>query len=276
MSPAIIAIVLAAALLHAVWNAMVKGAVDRTVMLGLISLGHVIPGLVLVALAPAPALAALPYVIASTMIHWAYYFFLNAGYRTGDLSLVYPVARGLAPVMIALGAVIWADEYLPFLAWTGILTVSAGILMLVFRPQGAQGGALGAALATSAMIAAYSIVDGIGIRVSGSPLGYIGWLFVAEISVVAFVIALRRRAVGTMGQRALMLGFAGGVLSGLAYGLVLYAKTLAPLGIVSALRETSVIFAALIGVIWMGEGPVTRRLIAAAVVAFGIIVLSVA
>ncbi|SLN22554.1 EamA-like transporter family protein [Roseovarius albus] len=274
MTPAIVLTVLAAALLHAVWNAMIKGSGDKTVMLGLIALGHVVPGVAMAFLFPAPALEAVPYIIASTVIHWGYYYFLSAAYKFGDLSFVYPIARGTTPVMIAMGATIWADEYLSWQAWGGILIVSLGIITLVIKRSGFSGPALLAAVITSFTIAAYSIVDGIGIRLSGSPLGYIAWLFVAEFIVFAFVglrFGTRMRA---LTRRIGLIGICGGVLSGAAYGLVLYAKMFAPLGIVSALRETSVVFAALIGVIWLHERPVFRRLFASVIVAFGIIVIS--
>ena len=122
-------------------------------------------------------------------------------------------------------------------------------------------------------IAAYSIVDGIGIRVSGSPVSYIGWLFVAEIFVPLFVLARFPKRLIHFVTRTSLLALAGGIMSGLAYGLVLYAKTLVPLGVVSALRETSVIFAALIWVFVMGERPIKRRILAATVVAVGVVIL---
>jgi drug/metabolite transporter (DMT)-like permease len=134
--------------------------------------------------------------------------------------------------------------------------------------------ALAAALMTSLIIASYSVVDGIGIRLSGSPLGYVAWLFIAEIFVALFIAVTRWPRARATSARSLALGVTGGALSGLAYALVLYAKTLAPLGVVSALRETSVIFAALFGVIWFHERPIGRRLLAAGVVAFGIILLT--
>ena len=260
MSPLAAGIVLFAALLHALWNALVKGALDRTVILGFV---------------PPPALAAVPYIIASTVIHWAYYVFLNMAYRYGDLSFAYPVARGLAPILISLGALIWADELLPTLAWIGVATVSIGILTLV-SVRKTDPRALGSALIVSVIIAADSIVDGLGIRISGSPVGYVAWLYIAEIFVAIFVIATRSRRLRATPRSAILTGLAGGLLSALAYGLVLYAKTLAPLGIVSAFRETSVIFAALIGVLWFGEGPAKRRLTAGIVVAVGIVLLSAA
>ena len=161
------------------------------------------------------------------------------------------------------------------MAWIAIALVSSGIFLLAAVRHG-DPRAIGAALVTSSMIACYSVVDGIGIRVSGSPLGYIAWLFIAEIFVVAYVALTRWPRMRATAANTLAIGIAGGILSGLAYALVLYAKTLAPLGIVSALRETSVIFAALFGIIWFGERPVGRRLTAAAVVAAGIILLSLA
>ncbi|WP_439119472.1 EamA family transporter [Marivita sp.] len=273
MSTTVLLIVLLAALLHALWNALVKTSTDRAITLGLVATGHCLPAFALMPIVPIPAIEAFPFIIASTLIHWAYYYFLNVSYRFGDLSLIYPIARGTAPVMVALGAMIWADESLPFWAWIGILTVSAGIMILAAIRNADKRG-IGAALATSAIIAAYSVVDGIGIRVSGTPIGYVVWLFAAELFVAVFVIGTRFERARSISQRSLILGLTGGVISGLAYGLALFAKTLAPIGIVSAVRETSVIFAALIGVYWLGEGPAQRRLVAASVVALGVIILA--
>ena len=254
---------------------MVKGAEDRMLAMGLLALGHMLPGIALAYFVVPPSFASLPFIVASTVIHWGYYFFLTKSYRYGDLSFVYPVARGLAPVLVAVGAVIFADEFLPLLAWIGVVTVSIGILMLAAVRHGDRR-ALGAAILTSLMIAAYSVVDGIGIRASGSPLGYIAWIFAAEGFVAAYVIVVRRRHLRKVPKGALAIGFLGGILSGMAYALVLYAKTLAPLGIVSAIRETSVIIAALIGIVWFHERPAGRRLVAAAVVGAGIVTLAVA
>ena len=273
MTLPVLAIVLTAALLHALWNALVKASGDRAITLGLVATGHCLPAILLLPFVPAPLAAALPFIIASTVIHWGYYYFLDISYRFGDLSLIYPIARGTAPVMVALGATIWADEYLSLWAWIGILTVSAGIMILAAVRHADKRGIV-AALINSAIIAAYSVVDGIGIRVSGAPIGYVVWLFAAEIFVAVFVIGSRFDRARAISTKALALGLAGGVISGVAYGLALFAKTLAPIGIVSAIRETSVIFAALIGVIWLGEGPAGRRLLAAAIVACGIMILA--
>lgn len=273
MTTPVLLIVLLAALLHALWNALVKTSADRAVTLGLVATGHCLPAFALLPFVPVPTTEAFAFIIASTVIHWAYYYFLNISYRFGDLSLIYPIARGTAPVMVALGAMIWADESLPLWAWIGIVTVSAGIMILAAIRHADKRG-VGAALATSAIIAAYSVVDGIGIRLSGTPIGYVVWLFAAEVFVAVFVIGTRFERACSISRRSLILGLSGGVISGLAYALALFAKTLAPIGIVSAVRETSVIFAALIGVYWLGEGPAKRRLIAASVVALGVIILA--
>ncbi len=277
MSATTVLIVLFAAFLHASWNAIVKGAGDRTIILGMIAMGHVVPGVALIYYFPTPLAAAAPYIIASTVIHWGYYYLLNVAYRHGDLSLIYPITRGLSPVLIALGAQFWVGESLPWLAWAGVFTVSAGVLVLtrgIVSGNLHRGGVI-AAIATAFVVASYSLVDGIGVRVSGSPLGYIGWLFTAEITVLIFIFGTRFDRVRKIRKRTLTLGFTGGVISGAAYGLVLYANTLAPLGVVSALRETSVIFAAIIGVMWFGEGPKRRRLLAGVIVAIGIVAIAV-
>lgn len=276
MSAATFSIVLLAAFMHALWNAIVKGAGDRTLVLGLVALGHVIPGVYLAYLYGPPVAAAYPYVVATTVIHWGYYYLLNVAYRTGDLSVVYPIARGLAPILIAVGALIWADEHLPWIAWMGIVAVSGGILLLTRQAAASQIERTGivAAVGVAVLIASYSIVDGIGVRVSGNPGGYIGWIFTAEIFVVLFIFGTRWSRFRAMPSRSIWVGFIGGLVSSAAYGLVLLAKLTAPLGIVSALRETSVIFAALIGVWWFSEGPKRDRIIAAIVVAIGIAVMS--
>ena len=278
MSSSLVLIVLTAAFLHAFWNALVKGSGDKTIVLGLIALGHVVPGVAITVLAPLPGWDALPYIIASTLLHWGYYYFLNLAYQKGDLSLVYPITRGLAPVMVALGAQIWIGESLPVLAWLGILVVSAGVMVLsqgIFKTAVPKTSIV-AAVIVATLVASYSLVDGIGVRLSDSIMGYIGWLFAAEACVALFIFKTRWARLRLLPVKTWLLGFIGGILSATAYALVLYVKTEAPLGVVSALRETSVTFAALIGVIWFGEGPKTRRLLAGVIVGVGTVLIGLA
>jgi drug/metabolite transporter (DMT)-like permease len=276
MSAGIFGIVLFAAVLHASWNAMLKVSDDKAVMLGLISLGHVVFGSVMALFVPVPAVESWHYLAASTLIHFGYYVLLNHSYRLGDLSLVYPIARGIVPVLVALGAQVTIGETLPLQTWIGVLIVSGGVLLLAssaFTSRSATG-AVPMAIATGMFIAAYSVTDGLGVRQSQAALGYIAWLFILEVFVVGSVCVLRGRQMLAVPPKILLLGMIGGVVSATAYGLVIYAKAFAPLGVVSALRETSVLFAGLIGVLLLGERPWHKRLVAACIVVGGIVVIA--
>ena len=271
--------VLTAAVLHASWNAIVKGAGDRALAMAVVAFAHVVAGGIALFFVPAPAPASWPYIVASAIIHWGYYAFLFLSYRYGDLSHVYPIARGIAPMLVAVGALVFADEMLVPKAWGGVIAVSLGIALLAFRRNGALAAdraAVLSALATGVMIATYSVNDGIGIRLSEAPSGYIAWIFFLELPITVAILMHRRVSPWRLPRRAAAFAFAGGLLSVLAYGLVLYAKTMAPLAAVSAVRESSVIIAALIGVVLFRERPWGRRLAAAAVVALGVILLATA
>ena len=187
------------------------------------------------------------------------------------MSFVYPISRGLATPLIALGAFFYIGENLPVFGWLGILVVSFGIIAITgnFIRDEIQLGALIAAILISLIVAMYSLADGFGVRSSNSVLGYVAWLFSAEIMVVIYIFYTRLERLKAMPLTTSFLGSIAGILSSLAYALVLYAKTAAPLGFVAALRETSVVFAALIGVFWFGESPKQRRIIAAILVTAG-------
>ncbi len=268
--------VLCAALMHALWNGVMKGAQDRALTSGLICVGQAGFGLVLAMISPLMSWAAVPWLIASIVIHWGYFYLLNVAYRLGDLSLIYPISRGLAPLLVALVAQIWVGEVLPPLAWGGILAISAGITVLAAPVLRGALPAMGlaAAVGVGLMVASYSLVDGMGVRASENAVAYIAWVFIGNLSVAFYIFPTRMDRLRALPRRTIWLGLVGGVISGCAYGLVLFAKTLAPLGLVSALRETSVIFAAMIGVLWFGEGPRARRLIAAGIVALGIVLIA--
>lgn len=276
MSAFAFALVLTAAVLHASWNAMVKANGDRAIVLAGVAFMHAVVGAVLVAAFPLPAQASWSFIIASALIHYVYYVLIFFAYRWGDLSQVYPISRGIAPALVAFGAWLTVGETLTPLGWSGLATVSMGILLLAAgrRVAGSDPRALAAALATGCVIATYSVVDGVGVRLSDAPLGYIGWLFITELPITLFILARRRTTLHAIGSKLVWVGLLGGVFSAVAYGLAIYAKSIAPLGAVSAVRESSVIIAALIGVFLFGERPMGKRLLSGVIVAAGVVMLA--
>ncbi|MEM6659826.1 MAG: DMT family transporter [Pseudomonadota bacterium] len=274
----VILIILMAALLHAVWNAIVKTAADRTTTLGLVALGHVIPGLAMILLLPPPSAQSLVYIALSTVVHFGYYFMLGKAYQHGDLSVVYPIARGIVPALVSLWAMVLVGEVLPLQAWGGIALIALGIQLSSWSAlrSGIGRSALGFALGTGFCISIYSVVDGIGVRLSGNTLSYWAWGAFLHVFIAGFVGIRKRDTLAALPVKVWMIGILGGLVSMTAYGLVLYAKNFAPLGAVSALRETSVIFAALIGFIFLHEGNWIRRLAAAALMAGGVALIGLA
>ena len=276
MTVSVFSLVLLAAALHAIWNAVIKGTGDKTIAIGLVALGHMVLGLIGAAILPLPDIRVIPFIIASTLIHWGYYYGLTTAYKFGDLSLIYPIARGISPVIVTFFAFFWIDERLSWVEMSGVLLISSGILFLGLRSLSNEKSitALVFALTTGMLIAAYSVTDGFGVRLAENPLSYIVWLFIAEGFVVFYIFGRFRLRLLKSALSEILLGFFAGVVSTVAYGLALYAKSLAPLGIVTALRETSVIIATLIGVFWFKEKPIGYRLGAASIVFCGIIFLA--
>lgn len=238
---------------------------------------HALAGILLIAISPPPAIASWPSIAASTIIHYGYYILLFQAYRLGDLSQVYPISRGMAPALVAIGTFLMIGETLSPLGWPGLILVTAGIAFLAL--QRGAGHADGKAVLVAALlglsIAAYSVADGIGVRFSESPTGYMGWLFLLESPVTLAILANRRRAGIAIDWKVLGIGLVGGLFAVTAYSLVLYAKTIAHIGAVSAVRESSVIIAALIGVVFFRERPWLGRVLAAIVVALGVVTLAV-
>jgi drug/metabolite transporter (DMT)-like permease len=271
-----LALVLSAAVLHASWNALVKAAADRALTLAAVASAHAVGGLLLILLSEPPASVSWALIAVSTLIHYGYYALLFQAYRLGDLSQVYPISRGLAPALVALGTFLTIGETLTPLGWAGLLSISLGIGLLAVQRGAAHADprAVGVAVALGLTIAAYSVADGLGVRWSESPTGYMGWLFLLEAPVVLFVLGQRLAHRTRMNWRVFGVGLIGGILSVTAYGIVLYAKTIAPIGAVSAVRESSVIIAALIGVVFFKERPWGGRLAAAIVVAAGVTMLA--
>ena len=274
----IVAIVLIAALAHASWNALVKSDDDRLVTIGAINAVRFLLCIPLVLALPLPAGASWPYLVVSAILHVGYYAFLIAAYRFGGLSKVYPLARGLSPLMVAAGAFVLAGERLSPIALVGVAVACAGIASLSYGGGGTPAadhrrGVVFAA-GTAVFIAAYTVTDAMGARLSGNTLSYIAWLAILNGPPVLVAAAVLRRAALArhLVDRA-WKSVVGGTLQFSAYGLVIWALSLAPMAAVSALRETSVLFAAIIGVKLLGEPLGTRRIAAAAVVAAGVVMM---
>lgn len=270
--------VLFAAACHAGWNALIKVGLDPLSTTTLISLGA---GLVALALAPlvgVPAWAAWPWLIASVIVHLCYFASLIESYRTGDLGQVYPIARGSAPLMTAAATTVFIGEKLSLVGWTGIFSLVAGVLLL-----SARGGrelaevdrrAIGFALFTALTICAYSVVDGIGARLSTNPNAYSVWLFIG-IAVVMLPYAIYRDGPDVIPamRRFWRRGLAGGALQLLSYGIAIWAMTAAPIAIVATLRETSVLFGAVIAVVVLKEPLRAARIVAACLIVCGLILI---
>lgn len=268
--------VLGAALLHASWNAIIKSGREPLLDMALLTLaGSLLAiAIALVAAVPPPAAAAWPYIAASTVVHIGYYATLAAAYRAGDLSHGYPIMRGTAPLFTAIGTWLALGESLSAGATMGVLLICAGVLSLGMAGGGASRQATGWALLNALIIAIYTLADGAGVRVSGDALGYVVWLFVVHgLPFSLGVLAVKRGTFLRHAAKNWRRGFASALLSGLSYGIALWAMTRAPVAIIAALRETSVIFAALIGAWLLNEGHLKQRLVGAAAVLAGVIAL---
>jgi drug/metabolite transporter (DMT)-like permease len=270
--------VLFAAACHAGWNALIKVGLDPLSTTTLISLGSGLVALVALPFVGMPAAAAWPWIVASTVIHLFYFAALVEAYRTGDLGHVYPIARGSAPLMTAAASVFFVGERLSWLSWSGIVLLAAGVLLLSARGSRelthVDKRAVGFALLTALTICAYSVVDGVGARASHNPQSYVMWLFVG-IALVLPPYALWRdgRDVIPAMQRYWLRGFAGGGLQVLSYGIAVWAMTIAPIAIVASLRETSVLFGAILAVTVLKEPLRAIRIVAALLILCGLVLL---
>lgn len=265
-----------AAVLHASWNAAIKVRGDRLMAMTMLCAGSALFGLPFALLAPPIDPASFPYVAGTIAVHCLYYVFLLESYRVADLSHAYPLARGSAPLWVAITAPLFLGEDLSLYEAIGIGLVSFGILSLIHAGGSLLGNWRGIVfpLATGVTIAVYSTLDARGVRVSGSPLGYIGWLFFLDgFPIVAYVLLRKPLAFKAAWRENARIGAIGGFVSFLGYGLVVLAMSFSQATHVVALRETSVIIAAGIGAWMLGEPFGPRRILAAALVAAGAIVL---
>ncbi|MBB5515730.1 drug/metabolite transporter (DMT)-like permease [Rubricella aquisinus] len=250
--------VLLAAALHASWNALVKGGQDMWVNMAGVVLGHTPMALIVLFFVPMPAPESYPYILAGIALHFGYQLFLLQSYRIGDLTQVYPIARGIAPLIVAGVSTMALGVVLERMELLAIGLIAAGImsLSLVRKSDGTRNhvAALLAAI-TGCFIASYSLNDGMGARVAGTALGFYGWVALGNAIVFALYLSVTRRQVfAQLGRgQGLRVMVIGGTASYLAYAIVTWSFTQAPIALVTALRETSIIFALLIGVGFLKE-----------------------
>ncbi|MFF4281222.1 EamA family transporter [Streptomyces kronopolitis] len=276
MTPLVVAAVLLAAVTHASWNALAHGIRDQLLAFTLVGGGGALCGVALAAVTPLPAPDAWPFLLASAVLHIVYQVLLMQSFRLGDFGQMYPIARGTAPLVVTVLAAVFVHEVPDGWALAGVALASAGLVGVALwgirgtgkRPHWP---ALVAALATGLAIASYTTVDGLGVRASGTPLGYIGWLmFLEGVVIPVYALATRRRQLLTELRPFALRGLAGGVLSVFAYGLVLWAQTRAPLAPIAALRESSIIVGAAIGAVFFKERFGAPRIAAAGLMVIGI------
>jgi drug/metabolite transporter (DMT)-like permease len=271
----VIALTLAAAVLHATWNALAHGVTDRLAGFALIGTAAVITGGIGALLLGAPPVAVWPYVLASAVLHVLYTVLLWASYELGDFSQTYPIARGTAPWLVAVAEIV-LGHHLPRLQIAGILVISIGLLSLAFggRQTRSPLPALATAAATGVAIAGYTVIDASAIQIAPVPV-YAAWLFLLQGPVLPIIALVRRgRAVVHQPKAVLAAGLGGGLVSIAAYGLVLLAQTSGATAAIAALRETSIVIAALIGAAFFKESLGPRRVAAAAIVLLGILLVA--
>jgi drug/metabolite transporter (DMT)-like permease len=264
-----IALVLSAAFLHASWNALLRGGANRAQSMLIMNVTVGVTGLMMMTVAGLPSPASVAYVVASGLIHLVYNALLVRMYHSGDLGETYPVARGSSPALVALGASVFAGEWTSLVASIGIGLVCAGIFMLATAKGRLHAMNLPWALATGLSIATYTVVDGIGVRASGNWIAYTGGMFAFFLAVPLWYLIRRDRVL--FGMRPVEIGksAAGGLISLAAYGAIIWAMQASPMGAVSALRETSVVFAALLGAAFLNERLTLQRAIACCIIAAG-------
>jgi drug/metabolite transporter (DMT)-like permease len=265
------ALVLVAALLHATWNALLKGGSDRAWTMTVMQTATLSVASVLLFFVPLPAVASWPWLVGGALLHAGYRASLVRAFGHGDLGEIYPISRGASPMMVTIVAALVAGDYPRPTTLFGIALSSLGIMGL-----GGSGKrrlprrAMIAALSTAAFTASYTVVDGSGARRAGDPLAFIVWLFVlGGIGTLGWNMSRRPTRKTNPSFRQIAIAVCGGLISMTAYGIVIWASTLGSMGAVSALRETSVVFAVLMGRLFLGERVGPRRLLCCTAVAIG-------
>lgn len=275
MSPVVVGLLLASALIHAIWNAIVRNGKDRFWSIAVICLVGAIAAFPFALALGAPALPSWPYLILSSVLQIGYSLFLVRAYRDGELSSVYPIARGSAPLLVTLGAALIARELPGAAGLAGIACVSSGLILLALGGNRPDPRSAVAAFVTGIFIASYMVVDGLGVRLSESAPSYAAWQAVTAGLLIPFSFVIIRRRIPALPrgkEGALVVG--AGILGTLGYCIAIWAMSQSAMGGVSAIRETSILFAALIGAFVLGEKMTVPKILGALMVTAGVICLS--
>jgi len=271
--------ILLGALLHATWNALLRSATDKLLdSVFVIGVAGFLAGSLLPFM-PFPAAASWPYLMGSVLIHLAYFTFVALAYRDAELSFAYPIMRGTAPALSAIGAALLLNESPALLGWLGVLLISFGVFVLSFdswRSGSLSRSSLLFAFSNAGVIVMYTLVDGQGVRLSNHAISYIGWMFfLISIVIVLASLVLHRGMVVRFLRPSLAKSAVGGACVLGSYGIALWAMTRAPIALVAGLRETSVIFAMLIAAYFLGERITRLRLLSVLMVTAGAIAIKI-
>lgn len=280
MSTSVMLLVLLAAFLHASWNAVVKSSPDKFLDIVLVTTAAAILAVLFVPFLPAPLPASWPCLAASAVIHVVYFALVGAAYHRGDMSYAYPLMRGVPPLLISLASGPLIGEHLSAAGWAGILLICGGVLGLTFFQRSSSKMAAGTtvfALANAVVIATYTLVDGVGVRLSGHAAAYTMWLFLLTApAIFVWAVMVRHVDICAHVRRRWHFGLIGGACTIGAYTLVLWAMTQAPVAMVAALRETAILFGTAISALVLKERFGWSRHAAAALIMLGAVVLKLA
>ncbi|GAB3626561.1 multidrug DMT transporter permease [Pandoraea terrae] len=268
----IVLLVLFSALMHATWNAFLHASPDRLWQVGMMAVPQLVVAAVAACWLPLPAPSAWPLVILSAIAQVGYTASLIRAYRAGDFGQIYPIARGISPALIALAALVLAGERPGWLAAAAIVLICVGILSLALRGRHFSVDSVPAALMTGVFIAAYTIIDGFGVRTSGNGFAYIAWVYLAASVPLVGTVYLRRgglRGMFLAPPRRVAEAIGAGIVALTAYGMVVFALQFLPMGVVSALRESSAIFAVVLGWLFLREPLTPRRVVSGLLVVAG-------
>ena len=277
MSPLVVALALAAAVLHASWNAALRSGADRSQFVTVMSFATTVAAIPLVILLPAPARASWPYLGISAVLQVIYSFLLAYAYRHGELGQIYPIVRGSVPVLVTLGGFALAGQHLSPLALLGVGIISAAIISLAIHGGHTERKVLGLGVVTALFVASYVTADVLGVQRAGRPQSYAAWIWVAYgLLMPPGLAAVQRRLRIDLKARDVVKALIGGLLSFASYGAIIAALAMGKAGSISALRETGIVFSALIGRFFLGEVLTPRRLLVCGAVTLGAVCIGYA